>query len=51
MPQHQVPNNRLTELLDQIRAEFDSQLGQAGRGEHERENFSTVVLLWLVSNC
>jgi len=30
----------LTELLEQIRVEFESQAGQAGRDEHQRENFS-----------
>jgi len=40
LPQHQPPNTRLTELLEQIRVEFESQAGQAGRDEHQRENFS-----------
>lgn len=43
MPQHQPPNNRLTELLDQIRVEFDNQAGQAGRDEHQRESFSMLL--------
>lgn len=43
MPQHNVPV-RLTELLDQIRAEFDTQMGQAGRDEHQREAFRAQIL-------
>ena len=48
MMAHQVPNNRLTELLDQIRAEFDSQLGQAGRSEHERDSFSMASSIFML---
>lgn len=40
LPQHQPPNTRLTELLEQIRVEFEAQAGQAGRDEHQRESFS-----------
>ena len=29
------PNNRLAELLDQVRAEFDNQAGRAGDYEHQ----------------
>jgi hypothetical protein len=32
------PNNRLTELLDQVRAEFDNQTGRAGEYEHQSES-------------
>lgn len=39
MPQHPVPTSRLTELLEQIRVEFDTQVGQAGHGDRDRENF------------
>ena len=32
-----APNTRLTELLDQVRAEFDAQSGRAGEYENQRE--------------
>ena len=40
LPQHQMPNNRLTELLDQVRAEFEAQVGRQGEDQHQRESFS-----------
>ncbi|KAI9677594.1 MAG: general transcription repressor [Caeruleum heppii] len=33
-----APNNRLTELLDQIRAEFENQAGRTGEYEHQIAN-------------
>lgn len=40
MPQHQAPNNRLTELLEQIRAEFENSQSRVGLSDHEREQIS-----------
>jgi glucose repression regulatory protein TUP1 len=45
LPQHQPPNTRLTELLEQIRVEFESQAGENGRDQHQRENFSKQELM------
>jgi hypothetical protein len=40
LPQHQGPSTRLTELLEQIRIEFETQRSQAGQDVHARENES-----------
>lgn len=37
------PNNRLVELLEQVRAEFEAQGGRANEYEHQRESSPFVV--------
>jgi glucose repression regulatory protein TUP1 len=36
------PNNRLAELLDQVRQEFDNQAGRAGDYEQQRKFAQTM---------
>lgn len=43
MPQHVPPGNRINDLLEQIRAEFDNQTrGVAGEYEQQRESLSKL---------
>ena len=43
-----APNNRLTELLDQVRAEFDNQQNRTGEYEQQSE-FATSFPVFVVS--
>jgi hypothetical protein len=47
------PNNRLAELLDQVRQEFDNQAGRAGDYEQQRKFAPTMrqVLSLSVARC
>jgi hypothetical protein len=40
-----APNTRLTELLEQVRAEFDAQAGRAGEYENQRKFAHFLVAL------
>lgn len=40
MMPHQAPNNRLTELLEQIRVEFDTQAGSLDDSARQRDEMS-----------
>jgi len=44
MMPHQVPSNRLTELLEQIRVEFDTQAGSLGDSARQRDEMSVLQL-------
>jgi len=42
MMPHQAPTNRLTELLEQIRVEFDTQAGSLGDSARERDQMGRL---------
>jgi len=43
MMPHQAPTNRLTELLEQIRVEFDTQAGSLGDSARERDQMGGLL--------
>jgi hypothetical protein len=43
------PNNRLSELLDQVRAEFDNQAGRAGDYEHQSESSLIISIAYCMA--
>ncbi len=52
MMTHGAPSNRLTELLEQIRVEFDGQAtGRAGDFEQQREALSKLFHMHINQPC